>query len=80
MQPHRLVVQPSEREGQNTAGADIQPLDVVDGKQERPGPGKSPEHSEHRDSDDPAAWLAVAVTGDEQGGGQRALLDSRQSR
>jgi hypothetical protein len=74
------VVQPSERKGENAAGADIQPLDVVDGKQERPGPGESPKHSKHRDSDDPAAWLAVAVTGDQQGSGQRSLLDSGQSR
>ena len=58
----------------------VGPLDVVDGKQERPGPGESPEHSEHRDSDDPAARLAVAVTGDQQGSGQRSLLDGGQSR
>jgi hypothetical protein len=71
--------QPSEREGQNTARADIQPLDVVDGKQHRSRPGESTKHAKNRDSDDPAARLAVVVTGDQQGSRQRSLLDGRQS-
>jgi hypothetical protein len=79
-EPHRLVVQPPERKGENTAGADIQPLDVVDGKQERPRPGEGAKHAKDRDSDDPATWLAVAVTGDQQSSGQRSLLDCGQSR
>ena len=74
------MIQPPECKGENAAGTDIQPLDVVDGKQERPRPGESPKHSKHRDSDDPAAWLTVAVTGDQQGSGQRSSLDGGQSR
>ena len=74
------MVQPSERKGENAAGADIQPLDVVDGKQERPRPGEGAKHTKDRDSNDPAAWLTVAVTGDQQSSGQRSLLDGGQSR
>jgi hypothetical protein len=79
-QPDRLAVQPPERKGENSAGAGVQPLDVVDSKQERPRSGERPKHSEHGDPHDPAARLTAAVTGNEQSSRQRFLLDSRQSR
>ena len=79
-QPHRLVIQPSERVAEHGARAGVEPLHVVDGEQQRRAPGECTEHAEHRDSYHSPARLAVAGVGQEQRSRERPVLHCGQSR
>jgi hypothetical protein len=78
--PDRRILQTTNHERQHPGRGNIQPLDIVDGDDQRTGRGQRAQNSQRRDRHRSLVRWSTLDVCSEQRGVQRALLRSREIR